>query len=88
MRASRFSDQQIIATPQEAERSGPTGAVIRRHGISQQTFSFWRRTSGGLVASEAREHTPHRDEQRRPNQLVADLTLNKTILLDAFGKEW
>ncbi|MEI6813653.1 MAG: transposase [bacterium] len=38
MRKSRFTDEQIFAMSKEAERTGKSGEVVRRHGISRETF--------------------------------------------------
>jgi putative transposase len=38
--------------------------------------------------SELRELKQLREENRRLKTAVADLTLDKTILRDAFGKKW
>jgi hypothetical protein len=38
VRKSRFTDEQIVAVRQEAERSGKTDEVCRRHAISRDTF--------------------------------------------------
>jgi putative transposase len=48
MRKPRFSDEQIDAILQEAEHRGHRGEVIRRHGISGETFYRWRRKYAGL----------------------------------------
>jgi len=88
MRKSRFSDEQIVAILQEAERSGKTGEVIRRHGISRETFYRWRKKYGGLQVSDAKRLRALEEENRRLKRVVADQALNLQVLKDVLGKEW
>ena len=54
MRASRFSEEQIIHLLQQAERGEqPIGARCRAHGISEQTFYRWRQKFGGMTVPNA-----------------------------------
>lgn len=88
MRKTRFSDEQIVAILQEAEKSGKTGEVIRRHGISRETFYRWRRKYGGMQTSDAKRLRALEEENRRLKRVVADQALNLQVLKDVLGKEW
>jgi putative transposase len=86
MRKRRFTDEQIVAILQEAERTGKSGEVIRRHGISRETFYRWRRTYGGLQVSETKRPRALEEENRQLKRVVADQALNLQVLKDVLGK--
>ena len=42
MRKSRFTDEQIVAIPREADRD-QIATVAKRQGVSEQTIYTWRK---------------------------------------------
>ena len=88
MRKSKFSEAQIAMALRQAEAGTPVAQVCRKLGISQATFYRWKKLYGGLGVPEVRELRQLRDENRRLKQLVADLSLDRSILQEALRKEW
>ena len=64
------------------------GEICRKLGVTEATFYRWRKTYAGLDLGELRELRQLREENRRLKTVVADLTLDKTILREAIGKKW
>ncbi len=88
MRTSRFTDEQQVQAVCQVDAGTPAVEVCRKLGITEQTFYRWRKKFGHLGLTEVRELKQLRDENRRLKKIVADLTLDKTILRDALGNKW
>ena len=88
MKTSKFTDEQIALALRQAEGGTPVGEICRKLGVSEQTFYRWKKRFGALGLSELRELRQLREENRKLKQVVADLTLDKTILKEALGKKW
>ncbi|CAA9479561.1 MAG: Transposase, IS3/IS911 family [uncultured Sphingomonadaceae bacterium] len=87
MKKSRYTDEQIAFALKQAETGTPVAEVIRRMGISEQTFYRWKKVYGGLGVGELRRVKQLEEENRKLKQLVADLSLDKHILQDVLAKK-
>ena len=82
MKKSRFTEEQIAFALKQAETGTSVAKVLRRMGVSEQTFYRWKKLYGGLGVGELRRLKQLEEEGRKLKQLVADLSLDKHILQD------
>jgi putative transposase len=87
-RKRTYTDDQIVAILQEHQGGITAKEVIRRHGISLDTFYRWKRKYSGVTKAELQRLKAMEDENRRLKRMVADQALNIQVLKDALGKEW
>ena len=88
MRASRFTDEQIIGIVREYEAGAKLAELCRRHGISPTTFYKWRAKYGGMAISDAKRLRALEEENRRLKQLLADTMLDNQALKGLLAKNW
>lgn len=88
MKKSRFTPEQIATILAEADKGKAVSEIAREQGISTKTFYSWRRKFGGMDATEAKRLKALEDENLRLKQIVANLTLDNTVLKDLLGKKW
>ena len=86
MKQKRFNVEQIVAVLKQAEAGVPLAELIRRVGISEQTFYRWKKQYVGLEVDQVRELKHLQEENSRLKRLVADLTLDKAMLQDVLSK--
>jgi putative transposase len=83
----KFSVEQIVGVLKQAEVGVLIAELIRKVGISEQTFYRWKSKYIGLEVDQVRQLKQLRDENTRLKQLVAELTLDKTMLQDVLRKK-
>ena len=88
MKKSRFTDEQIAHALRQAEAGTPVAEITRRLGVSEGTFYAWKKKFGSLGTAEIRELRQLREENSKLKRLVADLSLDKTMLQDVISKKW
>lgn len=84
MKKSRFKpEQMVMAVRQEA--GTPIVEICRKLGIAEATFHRWKKKIGTLGVRELRHL---REDNQRLKSLVADLSVDKTILQEALRRKW
>ncbi len=87
MAKRRHTAEQIISKLREAEVTLAKGQslakVVRRLGITEQTYYRWRKEYGGLRTDQAKRFKELEKENGRLKRVVADLTLDNAILKEA-----
>jgi putative transposase len=87
MKKKRFKQEQITYALRQAESGTPVVEIVRKHGVSEQTFYRWKKHYAGLGISELRRLKSLEEENRKLKALVADLSLDKQILKDVLAKK-
>jgi len=88
MQKSQFSDAQVVAILQQAEKGdSPISEVCRQHNVSQNTFYRWRTRFGGMSANEAARVRELEKENARLKRLLAERDLEVDIIKEILQKK-
>jgi putative transposase len=87
MGRKQYTEEQIAFALRQAESGTPVAEIIRRLGVSEQTFYRWKKQFAGLGIAELRRLRTLEEENRKLKQLVADLSLDKKMLQDVLSKK-
>jgi putative transposase len=88
MKASRFSEEQIIHLLHQAERGEQAiGMLCREHGISEQTFYRWRKKFGGMTIRASQRLRELSKENARLKRLLAERDLQVDALKALLAKK-
>ncbi len=87
MKKSNFTEQQIAFALKQVETGTKVKEIVRKLGVTEQTFYRWKRRYGGLGPSELKKMKQLEEENRRLKHMVADLSLDKAMLQEVIGKK-
>jgi len=80
----RYGAEEIIGKLREAEvwlaQGQSVGQVVRKLGVSEQTYYRWRREYGGLKVDQAKRLKELERENARLKKIVADQALDNAML--------
>lgn len=88
MKKTRFTEEQILNILKLAEAGQQVGELCRSQGISEGTYYRWKNKYGGMDGQQLRRLQKLEEENRRLKQIVADLTLDNSVLKDVLTKKW
>ena len=87
MPRKRYRTEQIVTKLRQAEvelgRGLRTPQVCKKLGVSEQTYSRWRKEYGGLRMDQARRFKQLEKENSRLKKLVAEMAIDNAILKEA-----
>lgn len=84
MKRKKYKAEQIVVMLREAEIQMAKGLdvtqVCRNQGISEQTYYRWRKEYGGMKMDQAKRFKELEKENIRLKKIVADLSIDNSIL--------
>ena len=84
MSRKRYTTEQIIGKLREAEVLQSQGHAVeyicKQLGITNQTYYRWRKEYGGIRIDQAKRLKALEEENKRLKKIVADLTIDNSIL--------
>ncbi len=87
MRKARFKETEIVRVLKEVEGERQVKEVCREYGISDATYYNWKSKYGGMEVSDIRKMKELAEENRRLQQMYADLSLKHEALKDIVEKK-
>jgi putative transposase len=88
MPKKRYTDEQIAFALRQAEAGTPVEEICRKIGVTEAIYYRWRKTYAGMGVAEIRRLKQLEEENAKLKRLVADLSLDKTMLQDVLRKKW
>jgi len=76
-----------VAVLKQAELGVPVAELIRQVGITEQTLYRWKKQYKGLETDQVGQFRQLQEENARLKRLVAELSLDKTMLQDVLANK-
>jgi putative transposase len=87
MKKTKFTESQIIGILKQQEGGHKVSDICREHGISQPTFYQWKSKYSGMDVAQLKKLKDMESELAQYKKIVAEQTLQITVLKDVIEKK-
>jgi putative transposase len=87
MRKSRFSESQIVAILKEGEAGVPIAEIVRKHGISKNSYFAWKRKYAGATVPDLKRLRELEAENAKLKRMYTDLALENAAIKDLLSRK-
>ncbi len=86
MKASKFSESQIVAILKSQTADKTVEQICREYGIAPATFYNWKKKYAGMEGEEIKRMRDLEAENARLKKLLADKSLDYDILKEGYER--
>jgi len=87
VKKSRFTETQIVAVLKEGEAGVAVAELLRKHGISKQTYFKWKSKYGGASVKDLTRLKELEHENAKLKRMYAELALENTAIKDLLARK-
>src|SRR5258708_32036866 len=87
MRKARVTESQIVAGLKEGEAGVPVTEIIRKHGISRNTYFNWKSRYSGAEVSDLKRIKELEAENSKLKKMYSDLALENAAIKDLLARK-
>jgi putative transposase len=87
MRKSRFTESQIVTALKEGEAGVPVAEIIRKYGISRNTYFNWKARYSGAEVSDLTRLRELEAENARLKKMYSDLALENAAIKELLQRK-
>jgi len=87
MKKSKFTESQILGILKQQESGISVSEICREHGITQPTFYNWKSRYSGMEVAQLKRLKELESELAQYKKIVAEQTLQITVLKDVVEKK-
>ena len=87
MRKSRFTETQVVGILKEGEAGVPIAEIVRKHGISRNTYFGWRRKYAGATVPDLKRLRELEAENTKLKRMYTELALENAAIKDLLDRK-
>ncbi len=87
MKKSKHNETQIVAILKDGEAGVPVAEILRKHGISRNTYFNWKRKYAGATVPDLKRLKELEAENAKLKRMYADLALENAAIKDVLNRK-